>query len=196
VQTSLTSPDAPTTDPDPNLEPWRQVSSRAVHPSAHSGDEPLVGVIAAGLAAVAMPWELTGDTGETSSTERRYELLLATESYDAWLIHWPVGTGLEAHDHGGSTGAFAVVSGVLDEDVPGGGEGEGDGDGGTVTRRLHAGQSVAFGGDHVHAVVNRGVTGATSVHVYSPPLSSMSFYRESAGGGFEVDRVDQVFAPE
>jgi len=52
-----------------------------------------------------------------------------------------------------------------------------------------------FGGDHVHAVVNRGEAGATSVHVYSPPLSSMSFYRESADGGYEVDRVDQVFAP-
>src|SRR4029077_7049707 len=82
----------------------------AVHPSSHSGDEPLVGVIAAGLAAVAMPWELTR---VANSTERAYELLLATETYDAWLIHWPVGTGLEAHDHGGSTGAFAVVSGVL-----------------------------------------------------------------------------------
>ena len=180
MQTPLTSPDETTTDPDP----WRRVSSRSIHPSSHSGDEPLVGVIAAGLAAVSMPLELTG---ETSSTERRYELLLATETYDAWLIHWPVGTGLEAHDHGGSTGAFAVVSGVLDEDV--GPEGS------TVTRRVGAGESVTFGGDHVHAVVNRGVTGATSVHVYSPPLSSMSFYRASADGGYEVDRVDQVFAP-
>ena len=180
MHTPLTSTDTPTTDSDP----WGRVSSRAVHPSSHSGDEPLVGVIAAGLAAVAMPWELTR---AANSTERAYELLLATETYDAWLIHWPVGTGLEAHDHGGSTGAFAVVSGVLDEDV--------ERDGETVTRRVPAGQSVTFGGDHVHAVVNRGEAGATSVHVYSPPLSSMSFYRESADGGYEVDRVDQVFAP-
>ena len=115
MQTPLTSTDTPTTDSDP----WGRVSSRAVHPSSHSGDEPLVGVIAAGLAAVAMPWELTR---AANSTERAYELLLATETYDAWLIHWPVGTGLEAHDHGGSTGAFAVVSGVLDEDVERDGE--------------------------------------------------------------------------
>jgi len=181
VQTPLTaSTDTTTTDSDP----WGRVSSRAVHPSSHSGEEPLVSVIAAGLAEVSMPWEMTG---HTSSTERSYELLLATESYDAWLIHWPAGTGLEAHDHGGSIGAFAVVSGVLDEDV--------ERDGETVTRRVGVGQSIAFGGDHVHAVVNRGTTGATSVHVYSPPLSSMSFYRESADGGYEVDRVDQVFAP-
>ena len=179
MQTPLTSTDTTTTEPDP----WGRVSSRAVHPSSHSGEEPLVSVIAAGLAAVSMPWELTG---ETSTTERTYELLLATDTYDAWLIHWPVGTGLEAHDHGGSTGAFAVVSGVLDEDI--------ERDGLAVTRRVRAGQSIAFSGDHVHAVVNRGATGATSVHVYSPPLSAMSFYRESAAGGYEVDRVDQVFA--
>jgi len=177
VQTPLTSTDTPTTDTDP----WGRVSSRAVHPSSHSGDEPLVGVIAAGLAAVSMPREMTG---ETSPTERSCELLLATETYDAWLIHWPVGTGLEAHDHGGSTGAFAVVSGVLEEDV--------EHDGETVIRRVRAGQSVTFGGDHVHAVVNRGETGATSVHVYSPPLSSMSFYRRSDDGSYRVDRVDQV----
>ncbi len=93
---------------------WAHASSRAVHPSSHAGDEPLVRVIAAGLAAVSMPWELTSGT---VPTERCYELLLSTDSYDAWLIHWPPGTGIEAHDHGGSTGAFAVVSGVLDEDV-------------------------------------------------------------------------------
>lgn len=180
MQTPLTSPNATTSD----LDSWGRVSSRAIHPSSHAGDEPLVGVIAAGLAAVSMPFELTGETG---STERRYELLLATETYDAWLIHWPVGTGLEAHDHGGSTGAFAVVSGILDEDV--------GRDGDMVTRRVHAGESVTFGGDHVHAVVNRGVSGATSVHVYSPPLSSMSFYRASADGSYEVARVDQVVVP-
>jgi hypothetical protein len=181
VQTPLTSTDATTQNPDP----WGRVSSRAVHPSSHAGEEPLVSVIAAGLAAVSMPWELTG---EASPTERSYELLLTTETYDAWLIHWPVGSGLEAHDHGGSIGAFAVVSGVLDEDV--------ERDGQTVTRRVGVGQSVAFGGDHVHAVVNRGIAGATSVHVYSPPLSSMNFYRESPDGNYEVDRVDRNFAAQ
>ncbi len=128
-----------------------------------------------------MPWELSG---ETISTERSYELLLATDVYDVWLIHWPAGTGLDAHDHGGSTGAFAVVSGVLDEDV--------DRDGTTFTRRLGAGETVSFDGDHVHAVVNRGAVGATSVHVYSPPLSSMSFYRGSTDGSREVDRTEVV----
>ena len=130
-----------------------------------------------------MPWELTSPT---VPTERCYELLLSTDSYDAWLIHWPPGTGIAAHDHGGSTGAFAVVSGVLDEDV--------GMDEHTTTRRLHPGESVVFRGDHVHAVVNRGETGATSVHVYAPPLRAMAFYGESTDGDRIVERVEQVAA--
>ncbi|MET0910024.1 MAG: cysteine dioxygenase family protein [Ilumatobacteraceae bacterium] len=167
------------------VDPWRVASSRAVHPSAHSGEEPLVAVIAAGLAAVSVPWELS--TG-THPTERCYELLLATDQYDAWLIHWPAGTGLDAHDHGGSTGAFAVVGGLLDEDITV--------DGRTVTRRFGAGQTAAFDGDHVHAVINRADVGATSVHVYSPPLRTMSFYRDSPTGDRAVARVEPVSPAE
>jgi hypothetical protein len=144
-------------------------------------DEPLVATIAAGLAAVAVPWELA--TGR-SPDEREYELLLSTELYDAWLIHWPVGTGLDAHDHGGSTGAFAVVSGVLDEDTVDGGA--------TVTRRVVSGDSVYFDGEYVHAVINRGDVGATSVHVYSPPLRSMSYYRTADDGALRIERVDEI----
>jgi hypothetical protein len=115
--------------------------------------------------------------------ERRYELLLETELYDAWLIHWPPGTGLDAHDHGGSSGAFAVVSGVLEETVAAGAA--------TSTRRVAEGQVVWFGGDHVHAVANGGDVGATSVHVYSPPLRTMGFYRSDIGS-LTLDRTDDV----
>jgi hypothetical protein len=100
------------------------------------------------------------------------------------LIHWPAGTGLEAHDHGGSTGAFAVVSGALDEDTSHGDV--------TTTRRLGEGDVVWFDADHVHGVVNRGGVGATSVHVYSPPLRTMGFYRAEEAGELVVDRVDEV----
>ena len=166
-----------------DANPWRTASSRAIHPSARDGGEPLVAAIAAGLAEVSIGWELS--TGE-SPTERQYELLLETDLYDAWLIHWPSGTGLEAHDHGGSTGAFTVVAGVLDEDTMVAGT--------PVTRRINAGETVCFDGDHVHAVVNRGAAGVTSVHVYSPPLRAMGFYREGEAGELVVERVDDLAA--
>lgn len=167
--------------PSRAADPWRLATSRAVHPSACDPGEPLVAAIAAGLASVSVPWEMA--TG-TQPTERCYELLLATDRYDAWLIHWPPGTGLEAHDHGGSEGAFTVVSGALEEDV--------HRDGVTVTRRVGVGETRRFDDRHVHAVHNRGDVGATSVHVYSPPLSAMSFYATGGAGALVVDRLENV----
>lgn len=172
-----------TTAPPSNQ--WRIASSKSIHPSARSADEPLLVAIASGLAAVSMPW--ASATGAVPQ-DRSHELLLATEHYDAWLIHWPAGTGLDAHDHGGSSGAFAVVDGTLDEDVP-------DDRGGVVTRRFGPGQSVGFSGDHVHAVTNRGNGGVTSVHVYAPPLRTMGSYRADVTGTLVLERVDGLAGP-
>ena len=161
-----------------DTDPWLAAGDRAVHSSGCDRSERLVTAIAEGLAAVAVPWELA--TGG-SPDERRYQLIVATDAYDAWLIHWPAGSALEAHDHGGSAGAFAVVSGLLEEhSVVGDLE---------VTRRVGAGESVFFGADHVHAVVNPNDTAATSVHVYTPPLRSMGFYRAD-DGALLLDRID------
>ncbi len=131
-------------------DPWSSAATRAAgaaRPVSRSGDDDgdgLLTAIATGLASVALPWELA--TGEQPA-ERQFQLLIATDVYDAWLVHWPVGTGLDLHDHGGSAGAFAVVAGDLDEDVVR--------DGTTVTTRVGPGASVVFGQGHVHAVVNR-----------------------------------------
>lgn len=130
---------------------------------------------------MSAPWE---PSIGNAPAERRYELLLATEAYDAWLIHWPGRTGLDAHDHGDSAGAFAVVSGVLEEDTVT--------NAGLVTRSVHEGGAVWFGVDHVHAVANRSNVGATSVHVYSPPLQTMGFYRPDSAGRLVVDRTDRI----
>jgi quercetin dioxygenase-like cupin family protein len=121
--------------------------------------------IAAGLAEVAAPSDLRPGG---STTDRRYARILATESYEAWLIVWPPGTGLDLHDHGESAGAFAVVDGHLDETRIENGLAR--------TRRVGAGAHASFDAGQVHAVVNNGVAAATSVHVYSPPLESMNFY--------------------
>jgi hypothetical protein len=116
-------------------------------------------------------------------SERRYELLERTVTREVWLIHWPTGRGLSLHDHGGSSGAFYLVAGELEETVPA-----------RRSARLHhhilrAGTGSSFGPAHIHSVVNHGNDPATSVHVYSPPLSSMTFYRPSRGA-LVVDRTE------
>ena len=141
--------------------------------------------VARELAAVTGPWE---STAEAPPDDRQYALLASTDGYDAWLIYWPPGTGLEPHDHGGSSGGFAVVTGTLDEDVAV--------DGGTATKRVGPGDSVTFDGSHVHAVANRGDTPVTSVHVYSPPLRTMGYFQRGDDGTLVLDRVDEVESPK
>lgn len=70
--------------------------------------------VATGLAAVTEPSE-RGARG--ALVARSFELIARTPTYEAWVIAWPTGGGIELHDHGGSSGAFYVVSGELDETV-------------------------------------------------------------------------------
>jgi predicted metal-dependent enzyme (double-stranded beta helix superfamily) len=115
-------------------------------------------------------------------TVRSYELLELTDELEIWAIHWPRGQRLELHDHGGSVGALWVVEGNLEEHYiqsPG-----------TVGRRtLAAGGGAAFGPTYIHDVVNAEPAPATSVHAYSPPMASMTFYRQEAQG-LAVDRAE------
>jgi hypothetical protein len=107
---------------------------------------------------------------DPAQTERSYALLELSDDLEIWAIHWPHGQGLELHDHGGSSGGLWVVEGSLSE--------HGIGADGVLERRtLSVGAGSAFGPTHVHDVVNRHAAPATSVHVYSPPMPSMTFYR-------------------
>jgi quercetin dioxygenase-like cupin family protein len=153
------------------VDNWTQAAHRALHPSALPVGADVLAAIAAGLAAVTVPWELRD--GEVP-TERRYQRVLATPAYEAWVICWPVGESLDLHDHGGSAGAFAVVSGRLDEAT--------FQNSATVVRRYSPGETSSFGASRVHAIANLGSDIATSVHVYSPPLSSMVYYEHGDGG--------------
>ena len=108
--------------------------------------------------------------------ERWFTRIAVHENHDVWLIGWDSYQGVDLHDHGGSNGALYVVEGELLE---------------TSTRRegvflqeqhLTVGTARAFGAGHVHRVVNPAAAVATSIHVYSPPLSSMDFYRPDGGG--------------
>lgn len=104
--------------------------------------------------------------------QRAYDRVLRCDDYDVWVIHWAPNSGIDVHDHAQSAGALHVVRGELVEDhhdpyvLP------------IVRRRLRSNRSRTFPIGHVHAVHNAGARLATSVHVYSPPLTDMTFYRE------------------
>ncbi|MEA3184843.1 MAG: hypothetical protein QOJ74_1320 [Ilumatobacteraceae bacterium] len=172
---------ASTTISETQLDLVSRASSRVLHPSRVTVEADVLSSIASGLGEVTLPWELR--TGEVP-TERRYERLLITPVYEAWVICWPVGAALDLHDHGGSAGAFAVVAGELQETTI---------EHGVVSvHRYRAGQTATFGATRVHEVANGGARLATSVHVYSPPLSVMEYYRREADGGLVNARRDPV----
>lgn len=97
---------------------------------------------------------------------------------DVWLISWMPSQGTQLHDHGGSAGAFSVVSGELDEAVF---VASGRGAGGLRGRVHSAGRSVGFDARYVHDVRNTSSAPAVSVHAYSRPLTSMTFYDIDGG---------------
>lgn len=93
---------------------------------------------------------------------------------EAWLLSWWPGQRTGLHDHGGSSGAFAVVRGRLREDTvhaPAGAPPR------LRSRVLHASRQRVFGPRHLHEVINDGVEPAVSIHVYAPRLNSMTRYR-------------------
>jgi Cysteine dioxygenase type I len=123
--------------------------------------------------------------------ERSYQLLEHNEHFEVWAIHWPTGGHLELHDHGDAAGAFWVLSGYLEECTV-------SPSGLVNCRRVGAHRGRAFGCGLVHDIVNPGSRPATSVHVYSPPLASMTFFRW-AGDQLVPDRTeyrsDTTWAP-
>ena len=134
----------------------------------------------------------------TIDARSRWSRRLHADAYlDIWLIGWAPSQAAELHDHGGSLGALTVVQGELTEwrwsggraDCTGAGETPMDvpvtsgsvadnaGSGpGLRQRLLWAGRGAAFALGHVHDVSNRALGSAVSVHAYSPPLSTMSYY--------------------
>jgi hypothetical protein len=100
--------------------------------------------------------------------ERVYVSLHRDAHVDVWLLCWTPVNDTGWHDHDISSGAVAVVSGVLVENnlrV------------GSPSRltRIGAGTSFSFGPDHIHRL-NGAESGTVSVHAYSPPLWRMGQY--------------------
>lgn len=111
--------------------------------------------------------------------ERWHQRLYRDQTVDLWLITWLPSQATQLHDHGGSSGAFTVVSGSLTESVP-----SGFGRARLQVRdaELPASTTVRFGRHHIHDVRNAGSEPAVSVHAYSPPLAAMTFYAAQPDG--------------
>lgn len=98
--------------------------------------------------------------------ERRwYERLYQGPDHDIWAISWLPGQSTGFHDHGASSGAFVVATGILEEHRPDEG-----------VRVIYPGKPRAFGADYTHDVRNVSLAPAISIHAYSPPLSEMNEY--------------------
>ncbi len=130
--------------------------------------------IAAGYAAAPEQWAVAP---RFNPVDRWYHRLAEASDHEVWLLTWLPGQGTEIHDHGGSAGAFQVISGSLTED--------------TVTpgstpritaRELGEGAGRRFGPRHIHRITNRSGRPAVSLHVYGPALRTMTRYRLGANG--------------
>lgn len=106
---------------------------------------------------------------------------------EAWLLTWTREQAVELHDHGGSAGAVIVVEGELTELFS-------DAEAPAPLHRAtwKTGSLHVFGPRRIHDLGNRHARPATSIHVYSRPLSTMSFYDHHAPGFLERVRVENV----
>ncbi|MDH2416300.1 cysteine dioxygenase family protein [Nocardioides sp. CER19] len=113
-------------------------------------------------------------------TEERWHVRIHQDAdVDVWLISWTMEQGTELHDHGGSSGAFTVVDGTLNEYVW---SGASQGAPGRLVDNLRRDrQTIAFGPHYVHDVRNHLEAPAVSVHAYSPPIRLMHYYDAAEG---------------
>lgn len=132
-------------------------------------------------------------------TDRWYTRLHGTDEVDVWLISWVPDRSTELHDHGESLGALTVVSGALLETRWS--------EGALRDRRLVAGDQAAFPKGWVHDVVwaRDTVTAGgvavpaaptLSVHAYSPPLTTMSYYDVTDRSTLRHKRTELTDKPE
>jgi len=119
--------------------------------------------------------------------ERTFERVVQRATHDIWHITWGAGSRTEMHDHGGSTGALYVVEGTLVEHRPHPAR-----TGRTQREVLHERSYHAMPAAHVHVVANESHRRATSIHVYSPPLTTMQHYETADRSGLHVVRREVI----
>ena len=110
------------------------------------------------------------------SGQRWYECLHRDGNVDIWLISWIEEQDTGWHDHDVSSGAVAVVDGMLTEErlVL---------SGAPHRRDLPTGAGTRFDPSHVHRLrLADGEERAISIHAYSPPLWRLGVYATDEEG--------------
>lgn len=119
--------------------------------------------------------------------QRWWARLALTDGVELWLLSWLPGQHTKPHDHGGASGAFAVLRGAITEEYryPGGP---------SRTRTHHAGTGIGFGAGRAHQVTGAGTEPAATVHAYSPPLVPAREYRSLTDVPSEIPPLPTLFA--
>ena len=121
-------------------------------------------------------------------SSRWYARLATEDDHEAWLLTSLPGQGTDLHDHGGSVGAFHVLSGTLTEDTV---QATDPASPRITARELGEGAGRRFGSQHIHRITNVSGRPAISIHVYGPALTTMTRYRITAGA-LDVVAVEQA----
>jgi quercetin dioxygenase-like cupin family protein len=121
------------------------------------------------------------------AADRFYARLHSDSRVDVWLLTWLHDQSTDLHDHGSSAAAFTVLGGELCEV-------RAATDGRLSTYRRHPGETTWVAPGVVHDV--RHSSGpAISIHAYSPPLVTMTYY-EARRGRLEPTRTIEATSPE
>lgn len=137
------------------------------------------------VSALAVQPELWQDLVCHDPHSRWYQRVALTDAIEVWLIGWWPGQHTPLHDHGGASGAVAVVGGVLQETrvIP---------PWEISSRLLPRGSVLRVVPQVVHQVGNVHAFPATSIHAYSPPLLEMTTY---ATGRVDSRTAERELAP-
>jgi predicted metal-dependent enzyme (double-stranded beta helix superfamily) len=108
-------------------------------------------------------------------SQRTFHKVLDTQHVTAWLICWMPGHDTGFHDHDGSGGAVAVISGQVREErlrlgAP------------PAAKVAGPGELLRFGPADIHRVIHHGTEPAVTLHAYSPVLRRMGAYEFDAQG--------------
>jgi hypothetical protein len=126
--------------------------------------------------ALAQRPDLIDDLVVDDEINRWWFLLLREHNFEVRILSWETNQTSDWHDHGGSSGAFAVTAGTLVEQY------RSSDHVAIETRQFGSGDIGSFGPDHVHDVDYVSGRPAVSVHAYSPPLRGLTFYDNTRFG--------------